>query len=187
MLILKGKEVEDYIDQLGHFRIEIFREYPYFYDGSLEYEREYLSRYSRSQRSLVILMVDDQRIVGACTGIPLSQECEEFKEPFEGEDVDQYFYIGEIMLDKGYRGKGLGKKLFDDYLSHIPKDRYQSLCAYTVRRVNPSNTEDDSPIKGLLVSRGFKVLKSKTAYFSWKDVGHTEETIKAFDVWTCSR
>ncbi len=33
---------------LGRLRISVFREYPYLYDGTLEYEREYLKTYVRS-------------------------------------------------------------------------------------------------------------------------------------------
>ena len=38
MEIIRGPEIENYIDRLGRFRIEIFREYPYLYNGSIEYE-----------------------------------------------------------------------------------------------------------------------------------------------------
>ena len=37
-----GPELEPFIDGLGRLRIAVFREYPYLYDGSLDYEREYL-------------------------------------------------------------------------------------------------------------------------------------------------
>ena len=37
-----GPELEPHLDALGTLRIAVFREYPYLYDGSLEYEREYL-------------------------------------------------------------------------------------------------------------------------------------------------
>jgi hypothetical protein len=51
MEILKGNKIENYIDDLGGVRIEIFKEFPYLHDGTMEYERKYLSRYSKSSET----------------------------------------------------------------------------------------------------------------------------------------
>ena len=42
---LSGPALEPWLDALGALRIRVFREYPYLYDGTLEYEREYLRTY----------------------------------------------------------------------------------------------------------------------------------------------
>ncbi len=39
---LHGQELGPWLDVLGKLRIRVFREFPYLYDGSLEYERDYL-------------------------------------------------------------------------------------------------------------------------------------------------
>lgn len=75
MQIIRGPEIENHIDDLGRFRIEIFREYPYLYDGNIEFERVYLSPYSRNPESLLLILQDAHGIIGACTGTPLTSLC----------------------------------------------------------------------------------------------------------------
>lgn len=77
-----GSELEPHLDALGALRIAVFREYPYLYDGSLEYEREYLRTYLKSAGSLVVLAFDDDRVVGATTCLPMLDEGPEFQEAF---------------------------------------------------------------------------------------------------------
>src|SRR5262245_57505554 len=112
---LSGRALEPWLDGLGALRIAVFREYPYLYDGSLEYEREYLRTYVNAPKSLVVLVTDgDQKVVGATTCIPLKDEGPEFQEPFRkhGYDVDDVCYFGESILLPQLRGKGIGKEFF---------------------------------------------------------------------------
>jgi hypothetical protein len=39
---LTGPELEAALDGVASLRIAVFRDWPYLYDGSLDYEREYL-------------------------------------------------------------------------------------------------------------------------------------------------
>ncbi len=55
---LTGSALEPWLDALGELRIRVFREYPYLYDGSLAYEREYLQRYLGAQDALVVMVSD---------------------------------------------------------------------------------------------------------------------------------
>jgi len=43
---LKGKEILPYLSELARLRIEIFKEYPYLYEGDLAYEEQYLHTYA---------------------------------------------------------------------------------------------------------------------------------------------
>ena len=56
--IIRGDKIKNYLDELGNFRISIFKEYPYLYDGNLDYERKYLSRYSKTSDSILLLIKD---------------------------------------------------------------------------------------------------------------------------------
>ena len=53
-----GAEIGAFIESLGRYRIEIFREFPYLYDGDMDYERHYLSRYLQSDKSFLLLGQD---------------------------------------------------------------------------------------------------------------------------------
>jgi uncharacterized protein (DUF58 family) len=55
---LSGEAVCPYLRELGGLRIAVFREFPYLYDGDLDYEEHYLETYVNSPRSLVVLLSD---------------------------------------------------------------------------------------------------------------------------------
>lgn len=46
LFTLTGKEIGDALDDLAALRVKVFREWPYLYEGSLDYERNYLRRYA---------------------------------------------------------------------------------------------------------------------------------------------
>src|SRR5690606_23143734 len=67
------------LGEVARLRIEVFRDFPYLYDGDLGYEEEYLRTYVQSPRSVIVLARDGDRIVGASTAIPLADESEELQ------------------------------------------------------------------------------------------------------------
>ena len=185
MQILRGSEINHYIDQLGRFRIQIFREYPYLYDGSIEYERTYLGRYSMSPESLLIILEDALGIVGACTGIPLAGEDPEFQNAFVGENKEEIYYIGEVMLRADSRGKKLGSRLMSTALDLIDSNQFKKISLCTVDRGlgHPREPLGYSPPDYLWKKYGFEKSKNFMAYLDWKDIGHDVETRKPLNIW----
>jgi hypothetical protein len=96
---LSGDELVRYLPELAQLRIQVFRDFPYLYDGDLAYEQRYLQIYAKSTDSLIVLAFDGDTIVGASTGIPLKFETGEVKQPFidAGYNVDKIFYCGESV------------------------------------------------------------------------------------------
>ena len=62
--LLHGAAIAPYIDDLARLRLSVFREFPYLYDGTPQYEADYLSTYARSGRSLAVLAIDQGQVVG---------------------------------------------------------------------------------------------------------------------------
>jgi hypothetical protein len=66
---IPGTELSPWLDWLGELRIRVFREYPYLYDGILEYEREYLRVDQDCADSRIVLVTNDRcELIGATTG-----------------------------------------------------------------------------------------------------------------------
>jgi hypothetical protein len=65
-----GAEVEPWLHAVAALRIAVFREWPYLYDGDLDYEARYLATYAASAASLFVLAFEHDKVVGASTGIP---------------------------------------------------------------------------------------------------------------------
>jgi len=184
-----GKGIESYLNDLALLRIEIFREFPYLYDGSVRYEKKYLSTYINSDDSIAVLVFDDDRLVGASTGLPLADETEEFKKPFlaHGIDPKTVFYCGESILKKNYRGRGLYSVFMKEREAHAKRlGRFDLICFCAVSREkhHPLKPQDYIPLDEIWNKYGYKkepILK--TEYF-WKDVGKYEETPKQMIFWT---
>ena len=69
---VQGADIERHLPALAQLRIEVFREFPYLYVGSLDYERTYLVNYASSPAALVVIARDADRIIGTSTAMPLT-------------------------------------------------------------------------------------------------------------------
>jgi len=75
---LNGPELEAALDGVAQLRITVFRDWPYLYDGSLEYEREYLATYRDNPGALLVGAFHDGRLIGASTSTPMEDHAPEF-------------------------------------------------------------------------------------------------------------
>jgi len=69
-----GAEVAPHLDAVAGLRIAVFHDWPYLYAGDREYEKKYLATYAQSPESLFVLAFDGDRVIGASTAIPLTDE-----------------------------------------------------------------------------------------------------------------
>lgn len=183
-----GKALEQYIPDLARLRIEVFRDFPYLYDGDFEYEKKYLQTYIDCPDSVIVLAFDGDKIIGASTAIPLKYETDEVKKPFieNGYDPDEVFYCGESVLDKNYRGLGIGVKFFEQREAHAKElGGFKHICFCCVERPadHPRRPADYVPLDKFWNKRGyFKHPELKTTY-SWKDLDDEFETPKLMTFW----
>jgi GNAT superfamily N-acetyltransferase len=185
MHIIHGTEIKDHIEALGRFRIEVFSEYPYLYEGSLEYERKYLGRYARNPDSFLIMIDDKDGLVGVCTGVPLLEESLEFRKLFVEEELHEVYYIGEVMVRADCRGRGIGTNLLATALSTIDSEKYKTICLAAVDRGgnHPSRPARYTPPDSLWRKLGFAKYENLVVPFAWKDIGDKAETEKPMVVW----
>ena len=127
--VLKGRHVQDYIEELAALRVEIFRDFPYLYEGTMDYEAKYLQTLAQSDNSRVVLALDGKRVVGASTALPLTEADADFQKPYS--KPDEYFYFGESVLKAAYRGRGLGHVFFDEREKAAREGGYQKTCGHS--------------------------------------------------------
>ncbi len=91
----QGRAIEQVFLPLAQLRMEVFRAYPYLYEGSIEYETEYLQTYSNAERALLFTAFSGEQMIGATTCIPLSDETAAVQKPFveSGYDVQKVFLL----------------------------------------------------------------------------------------------
>jgi GNAT superfamily N-acetyltransferase len=186
--LLHGPAIAPYIDDLARLRIAVFREFPYLYDGSLEYEARYLQAYAQSAESLVVLALDQGRVVGASTGLPLADETADFKRPFVegGWNPERLFYFGESVLLPAYRGRGLGVRFFaerEGYARRLGRFDWCAFCAVERASDHPRRPLDYQPLNEFWGRRGFRHHPELHTELSWQDLDEGDESAKPMSFW----
>lgn len=183
-----GAALEPHLDALGGLRISVFHEYPYLYEGSLEYERDYLQTYLRCERSLVVLAFDGDRVIGATTCLPMVDEGPEFQAAFVkagGYDLATICYFGESILLPEYRGHGLGKAFFQRREAHAKAidTSLTTFCAVDRPADHPLRPAGYRPLDAFWQSQGYTKHPKLQATFIWKEIGEAEESPKTLTFW----
>ncbi len=175
------------IPQLAALRIEVFRDWPYLYDGTVEYEAAYLREFGEESGSVLVIAEHDRQIVGAATASPMASQKSEFRDAAQalGLDVNSLFYFGESVLLPAYRSMGIGHEFFDAREA-AARDAGASMTAFcaVVRPVDhplrPSNPRD---LAQFWESRGYAPVEGMTCSFDWKDIDQADETGHQMQFW----
>jgi GNAT superfamily N-acetyltransferase len=186
--LYRGPEIAAIIPALAALRVQVFRAWPYLYDGDEAYEADYLQIYPRSPRAAVVVAKLGGQIVGASTCLPMRDETENVQAPFVacGLDPADFFYFGESVLQPSLRGRGVGVSFFAGREAHA---RAVSACAYAcfcgvVRPADhPARPADFVPLDGFWTRRGFTRRPDLTCRMHWRDIGEPEESEKNLMFW----
>lgn len=185
---LTGPQLADGIPALARLRMSVFREWPYLYDGSLDYEQEYLAKFSRAHGAVIVAAFDGDEIVGAATGSPMVGHADEFAEPFRqrGYDISSIFYCGESVLLPAYRGHGVGHAFFDHRETHaraLGGFTHVSFCAVVRPDDHPLKPASYVPLDAFWMRRGYARVSGLVASFAWKDIDQPDKTYKPMQFW----
>lgn len=146
--IFLAPQLDFLIDTIGQLRLETYKDYPYFYYGTLELEREYLQLYNESKDGMVAQAEIDGKLAGVLTGKPLCafEQAAQFFED-AGYDPKEYYYFGEIIVIPQFRRLGIARKLFAMLEQKIRELGYKKVCFMIIDEqeidsLKPENYED---------------------------------------------
>ena len=184
-----GPEARPYTRYLARLRIVVFREYPYLYDGTLEYETAYLNAFSESEDSVIVIAFDGDTIVGASTGLPMEDAAPEIRAPWveQGADISRIFYYGESVLLPEYRGKGIGRQFFEQrerWARGLGRFGLLTFCAVIREPDHPLKPADYKPPHRLCERKGFVERKGCACRISWKEIQQAQESVKTLQFWS---
>ena len=184
---LTGAALESVLDDVARLRIAVFRDWPYLYDGSLDYEREYLGTYRDSPGALLVGAFFGDVLVGASTSTPMEDHAEEFAAPLAGRGLalERILYGAESVLLPEYRGKGIGHRFFDlreDHARALGRT-HVAFCSVMRPADHPLRPATYRTNDAFWTGRGYAPLPGAVAEFSWKDVGEEGETVKPLQFW----
>jgi hypothetical protein len=184
----KDAELKDYVPALARLRIEIFRNFPYLYDGSMDYEENYLKTYTECPETCVIMALDGEKVVGASTGIPMTFESENFQLPFKshGFNIGEVFYCGESVLLDAYRGQGLYKNFIfgrEKHAKSLGRFKWIGFCSVQRDQNHPLRPAGYEPLDGIWNHYGYRKHPEIEATYSWKDIDQADETEHKLVFW----
>lgn len=175
------------IDDLARLRIRVFRDWPYLYDGSVDYEARYLAGFAASEGAILVAAYDGGEMVGASTGLPLAHEHKEFSKPIAdaGYDPAQIFYCAESVLLPECRGRGVYRAFFERREAHARAHGFDTavFCGVLRPETHPARPADHQPLDPVWRRFGYEPLDGAVARYGWTDVGETEETDKPLQYW----
>ncbi len=182
-----GQAAVPYIPELARLRMTVFREFPYLYDGSIEEEKEYLSTFMQASDSILVVAFDGRRVIGASTALPMLHETANVQKPFleSGYELSAIFYFGESVLEKPYRGKGLGLRFFEERSRHAAQFtgvKLLTFCGIQRPLDHPLRPDDYKDLDDFWRNRGFEPT-SMSCLMSWKDINEISETDKSLKFW----
>ena len=184
---LTGVDLEQALPDVARLRIAVFRAWPYLYDGSFDYEHQYLQSYRDSVGAILVGAFDGDCLVGAATGTPMEDHAEDFAAAFAGTGyaLRDVFYNAESVLLPDYRGQGIGHAFFDLREAHARAlgRRYVAFCGVVRPVDHPARPADYRPLEGFWEKRGYVKMDGVFAEFSWRDVGKVKEDAKPLQFW----
>ena len=186
-----GPALKDVLPDLARLRIAVFRDWPYLYDGSEDYEREYLAKFIAGKGAVCVVARDGDAIVGASTASPMAESDQEFIAPFKnaGYDISKVFYCGESVLIGDYRGQGVGHKFFDEREAHARRlggFEVATFCRVVRPDDHPLKPANYRPLHGFWRKRGYSPAEGLIAEYARKDIDQPDETMKHLQFWTKS-
>ncbi|MFN3452827.1 MAG: GNAT family N-acetyltransferase [Sphingorhabdus sp.] len=175
------------ISALSDLRIQVFRNWPYFYDGTAEYEAGYMAEFVREPGSVLVVARDGESIIGAATASPLEGHKAEIQKPFraKGLDVAQIFYFGESVLLPQYQGQGIGHQFFDarEAAARAAGAVQTSFCAVIRPDDHPMRPEAPRDLHPFWRARGYTPVEGLTGTLEWQDLGDHFESAHPMQFW----
>lgn len=184
--VVQSEGLKSVVPDVARLRMEVFREFPYLYDGTIEYENKYLEPFASSKNSMLVVAQIGTHIVGCITGIPFIEASAECRAPFAkaGIPIDSIFYLGEIVLEKEYRGNGIGARMFETFIKFVKEQKkYSQIAICEVARHADHSQQDHFNLDTFWSKRQFVKQPQLITHFNWREVGRETEEAHPMVYW----
>ncbi|MBO9379652.1 GNAT family N-acetyltransferase [Sphingomonas histidinilytica] len=172
---------------LAVLRMTVFRTWPYLYDGSLDYEANYLEEFLGTQDAIFIVARVGEILVGMATASPMATQSDVIKAPFldQGVDISTLYYFGESVLLPRFRGQGIGHRFFDkrEAAALAAGADSTAFCAVVREKNDPRRPDEARDLAGFWQKRGYREAPRYDTQLSWKEVGEMRESEHLMRFW----
>lgn len=188
-----SERVGEVLSDVSKLRVEVFRAWPYLYDGEPDAERAYLAEFAAADDAVVVVARDGDAIVGAATASPLLSHTSHFADLFaqHGHLPERVFYFGESVLLSAYRGHGIGHAFFDHREAAARAARTSSgetyqlaaFCGVVRPDDDPRRPEDYRPLDPFWRKRGFAPVSGMIGNYDWQEAIGAPEIAHEMQFW----
>jgi len=172
---LRGADLLPVLDDIARLRMRVFYEWPYLYQGDLDYERRYLATYAATPDAICVLAQAAGKVVGASTGLPLLDNESAFVQPFLESAIDpaQVFYFGESVVLTDYRGRGIGHVFFNKREQHacaVGNFHITAFCSVDRADNDPRRPADYRSNHAFWHKRGYQHQPTMKMQLNWEEI-----------------
>ena len=180
------------IGVLAEFRVRFFREFPYLYVGTEDYEQNYLADYLANPTTRLIVARDAGKVIGIATGAMLSTELNivgkvETLLQQHGIKPHSCFYLGEIILEPEYRSRGISKQVLELLKNAGREQGAERFCFLTVaREPNDIRCPADYISSDVIFEKYGFIKTDVSVTFEWPTIqadGQVENTANRLYFW----
>ena len=185
----RGELISPFLQDITDLCITIYKEYPYCYEGTKEEYFPFIEYYAHDN-GIACLLFDGNHPVGVAIGMPISEMREKYKAPFHHarphENFEEIFYLGEILLLKDYRCRGLGTEMYLEFERSVKENKnFKKICFCKIDESNQTNLEPENykPLDGFWEKNGFDRCDDITVIVNWQNVGEVDESPHKLVYW----
>ena len=183
-----GPAMTDVLPALARLRMAVFRDWPYLYDGTLEYEERHLADFAGAATAGLVVAFDGDTAVGCSSCVALAEEGANLNGPFVARGIDPavVFYFGESVLLPAYRGQGAGVEFFAAREAHarrVSNCDYATFCAVMRADDHPMRPAGYVPLDAFWRRRGFVAYPDLVCRMRWKQVDTGAEVENRLAFW----
>lgn len=188
-LSLRGHMIEDYIEKIALLRLQVLLEFPFLYEGKINFEKDLLKTYSNSANSLVEMALIGDEVVGVTSCIPMSEESDEMQRMFsnQGYDNKRIFFFGESLIAKEYRSHDIYREFFRRMEEHVidvqPASEYAVFGSIKRSKNHSMYTTEYKGMTDFWSGLGYKEDRKLFLEFKWKDINKKTESLKKMVFW----
>jgi len=185
---LAGAAAAPLLPALARLRLQVFRDWPYLYDGDAAAEEAYLAPFVQSPRAGLVVAFDGADPVGCATCLPLTDAESGIVSPFmtRGCDPATHFYFGESVLLPAYRGRGAGVAFFTAREAHalaVSDCAFATFCAVRRPDDHPLRPPGAATLHEFWRHRGYVPVPGLACRMRWKQVDTPGEVENTLDFW----